>query len=121
MLSKSSKIRDFIFEDNISFIAPNFLITEMYKHKDKLISLSSLDESDFYLYLNEIIEKIQFVPTDFISIKSKQKAYDLCKGIDLKDIPFVALSIELKAPIWTGDKKLKEGLILKGFKHFFNN
>lgn len=119
LLSKSSKIRDIIFEDKNTLISPNFLITEIYKHKNKLIKLSNLDESEFYLYFNEIIENIQFLPINFISLESKEKAYALCKDIDIKNTPFVALSIELNSPIWTGDKKLKEGLISKGFNNFF--
>jgi len=43
----------------------------------------------------------------------------LCKDIDESDTPFVALTIELKALLWTGDKKLKEGLKKKGFISFF--
>jgi predicted nucleic acid-binding protein len=39
--------------------------------------------------------------------------------VDINDIPFIALSVELKIPLWTGDKKLKEGLKLKGFNGFF--
>jgi len=79
-----------------------------------------LDESEFYLYLNGIIERIKFVPNDFIGIESRQKAYDLCKDVDIKDTAFIALSIELNVPIWTGDKKLKEGLKSKGFDNFCN-
>jgi predicted nucleic acid-binding protein len=48
-----------------------------------------------------------------------EKAYDLCKDVDIKDTPFIALSIELKRPLWTGDKKLKEGLRSKGFDEFY--
>ena len=54
-----------------------------------------------------------------ISLVSRQSAYDLCKTIDLKDTVFVALSFELNAPLWTGDKKLKKGLLAKGFTNFF--
>jgi predicted nucleic acid-binding protein len=39
--------------------------------------------------------------------------------VDLKDIPFVALSIELNAPLYTGDNKLKNGLLAKGFDNFY--
>ena len=67
LIPKASKIRDILFESNISFFAPNFLITEIYKHKDKLIINSNLDESEFYLFFNGIIEKIQFIPIDFIA------------------------------------------------------
>jgi len=65
------------------------------------------------LYFNGIIERLEFVPTDFISIDSRQKAYDLCKNIDIKDTPFIALAIDLGLQIWTGDKKLKDGLIFR--------
>lgn len=44
--------------------------------------------------------------------------YDLCKDVDIKDTPFVALAIELGPSLWTGDKKLKEGLKQKGFDNF---
>jgi predicted nucleic acid-binding protein len=120
LIPKFSKIREILFESNMTFFSPNFLITEIYKHKDKLIKNSKLDESEFYLYFNGIIERIQFVPIYFISIDSRQKAYDLCKDVDIKDTPFIALSIDLNIPLWTGDKKLTEGLIKKGFNGFFN-
>lgn len=71
------------------------------------------------MFFNGIIEKIQFIPIDFINIDNRQQAYDLCKDIDIKDTPFIALAIDLQIPLWTGDKKLKEGLRLKGFNNFF--
>lgn len=119
LIPKASKIRDKLFDHNMTFYAPNFLITEIYKHKDKLIKHSKLTESEFYLYFNGLIERVQFLPIDFISNNSRQKAYDLCKDIDIKDAPFIALSIELNIPIWTGDKKLKDGLRSKGFVQFY--
>lgn len=120
LIPKASKIREILFESNLTFYSPNYLITEIYTHKEKLIKNSKLSESEFYLYFNGIIERINFISTDFIGTESRQKAYDLCKDVDIKDTPFVALAIELKIPIWTGDKQLKEGLKLKGFRHFFN-
>ena len=47
------------------------------------------------------------------------KAFDLCKDIDEKDIPFVAVTIELDGLFWTGDKELRNGLESKGFTSFF--
>ena len=120
LIPRASKIRDVLFESNIIFYCPIFLITEIYKHKDKLIKNSKLNESEFYLFFNGIIERIKFVPTDYIGIESRQKAYDLCKDIDVKDIPSIALSIDLNVPIWTGDKKLIKGLESKGFTNFYN-
>lgn len=119
LVSNSSKIREILFESNLTFYAPDYLITEIFKHKDKLIKYSKLSENEFFLYFNAIFEQIRFVPTDFIGSESRQIAYDLCNDVDINDIPFIALSVELKIPLWTGDKKLKEGLKLKGFNGFF--
>lgn len=119
MIPKSSKIRDVLFETNRIFYSPNFLISEIYKHKDKLISSSKLTETEFYQFFSGIIERINFVPLEIISVESKQKAYHLCKDVDINDLPFVALAIELNAPLWTGDKRLRNVLLLKGFQNFF--
>ena len=119
LIPQKSKIRDYLFDNELTFYTPNYLISEIYKHKEKLIENSKLTEDEFYIYFNGIIEKINFVPKELISIDSRQKAYDYCKDIDIKDTPFVALAIELKIPLWTGDKRLREGLLRKGFTSFF--
>lgn len=121
LIPKASQIRDILFESNINFYSPNILISEIFKHKDKLLKCSKLTESEFDIYFNGIIERIKFIPTDFIGLDSRQKAYDLCFDVDIKDTPFVALSIDLAIPFWTGDKKLKEGLRQKGFGNFYNH
>jgi predicted nucleic acid-binding protein len=47
--------------------------------------------------------------------ESKQKAMELCKDIDEKDAPYVALAIEMDVPVISNDKKLYKGLKEKGF------
>jgi predicted nucleic acid-binding protein len=42
LVSNSSKIREILFESNLTFYAPDYLITEIFKHKDKLIKYSKL-------------------------------------------------------------------------------
>ncbi len=49
------------------------------------------------------------------------EAYRLCKDVDEKDVPFVALALELDCELWTADQPLKDGLITKGFNRFFEN
>ena len=51
--------------------------------------------------------------------ESLKKVFDLCRDIDEKNIPFVAVTIELDGLLWTGDKKLRNGLESKGFNSFF--
>ena len=54
-----------------------------------------------------------------LSIGNYLEAYRLCKDIDEKDVPFVALTIELDCSLWTYDQPIKEGLKNKGFHNFF--
>jgi predicted nucleic acid-binding protein len=120
LIPKASRIRDLFFDNSLHFYTPNFLISEIYKHKEKLINSSELNEEEFFSFFNALIERFHFVPVEFISLESRQKAFDLCQNIDPKDTPFIALSIELNIPFWTGDKKLKSQLKRKGFRQFFN-
>ena len=39
--------------------------------------------------------------------------------VDEKDVPFVALTIQLGCELWTYDEPIREGLKQKGFNHFF--
>lgn len=119
LISRASGIRDTLLDRDLTFYAPDFLLTELHQHTEKLLKNSKLSESELRLYLNAIMERITFVSVDFIGIESRQRAYDLCKDVDVKDTPFVALCIELDLPLWTGDKKLKEGLRVNGLTHFF--
>jgi predicted nucleic acid-binding protein len=43
------------------------------------------------------------------------------KIIDEKDTPFIALSLELKIPLWTNDRKLISGIRAKGFYNIVTN
>ncbi len=54
-----------------------------------------------------------------ISDENKIRALNLCKDVDEADTPFIAVALEFNSPLWTSDKKLKNGLTKKGFSNFF--
>jgi len=85
-------------------------MVEIFKNKDKLLKVSKLSENDLILQLSGIFSRIRFFPEDFIPKHFFIKAYEICKSVDDKDTPFVALSLFLKAKLLTGDKKLQETL-----------
>jgi predicted nucleic acid-binding protein len=49
-----------------------------------------------------------------------EKAWELAKNVDEFDAPFIALSLELGSPLWTGDKKLAKGLKGQGVDWILN-
>jgi predicted nucleic acid-binding protein len=117
--SENSPLRTILFDESHTVYAPNYIFAEIFEHKEKLQKGSKLEGGAMYEYLTRILGKIHFYNENLISMESRQAAYDLCKGVDEDDIPFVALAIELQAQLWTGDRKLKAHLERKGFTEFF--
>lgn len=121
LLSESAGQRKTLFNKEYKFYPPNFVFLEIFKHKEKILKHTKTDEAGVYEYLVSILQKIHFVNEEIISVENSMFAYDLCKDIDEKDTPFVALALELDAYLWSGDKKLKTGLQKKGFQKIFDN
>jgi len=118
---KNSAIRDVLTNTQYQFYAPKFLIVEIFKHKEKLLRNNTQLEDELYEYLNGLLQRITFVNEDTISIGNYVEAYRLCTGIDEKDVPFVALALELDCSLWTHDQPIKEGLTSRGFTSFFDS
>lgn len=116
---KSSLTRDKILNSQDKYYAPNFLIGEIFKHKERILKKSKASEEETLEYLLKILSRINFISEDSISTGNFIAAYRLCKDIDEKDTPFIALSLELEYELWTRDNELKSGLIKKGFDNFY--
>lgn len=118
--SKSSFTRNIILTSKDQYFCPNFLIVEIFKHKDRIVQKSKLNEEETLELLMKILEKITFINETNISIANFIEAFHLCKDVDEKDTPFVALSLELGFELWTRDQELINGLKVKGFDQFHN-
>jgi predicted nucleic acid-binding protein len=91
------------------------LYVELFDKKEKIVRYSKIPESELLELLYLVLKKIQFINEYQISQVSWNKALELTEGIDVKDVSFVALTIESNGILWTGDKKLHTGLKAKGF------
>jgi len=103
-------------QDEFKFYAPELMKEEILKYADELIATSKLTNLQFEESAFRILSAIELLSEDLINQTSWSKAFELTNDVDENDTPFVALTIELKAILWTGDKKLINGLIAKGFK-----
>jgi predicted nucleic acid-binding protein len=119
LLGKNETLRDIFFDLAHTFFAPNYIIGELFEKKEKIMKCSALPEAEVYELLYRILSRIKFVAEEFVASEHKLQAFNLCKDIDEDDIPFIALSLQLDAPFWTGDKRLKESLTRQGFTSFF--
>jgi predicted nucleic acid-binding protein len=119
LLSNQSKIGRLLLNSNFCFYAPKLIADEINQNMNKLKRFSKMNPVKMETFIHELYRKIIFIDQNAISTENIQMAVALCKEVDTSDAPFVALSLELNMPLWTGDKKLKAGLTKKGFNHFF--
>jgi len=120
-LQKDGITRKLFFLLEVELYAPDFLMIELIKNKEKILSLSSMNEIEFITIAYKIFSRINFVNEKIISAENRTKAYEICKDVDETDTPFIALALELALPLWSGDKKLAKGLKDKNFNEILTN
>jgi len=110
LISTEGKTFDLILNDKIRLFAPDYLFLEIKKYENLILEKSGLSESDFKLFLALVSSRIEAISQEGLKEYKKQS-----KKIspDINDYPYFALSLKLKIPIWTNDKKLKEQKIIK--------
>lgn len=115
LLNPNSKIGDLVlnYQDSVKFYAPQLLIEEIDRYSDKIEKYSKLNSTQISICKTLLLKSIQFVSEELITDKSWIKAIELTKDIDEDDTPFVALAIQMNTKLWSGDKKLTNGLIFK--------
>ncbi len=92
------------------FYSVALLKEEILHHKEKILKITGYNENQFDCAYHSIISHIIFLDDVIIKDESVDKAFQLVKNIDMDDWPFVALNIELNSLLWSGDKKLINGL-----------
>jgi predicted nucleic acid-binding protein len=97
------------------YYAPEFFVTELQMHQKKLLKLSGLSPVNYELAKTSVFAQIKFVDINTIPNSFLKTAVTLTRDIDFKDFQFVALTLFLNGILWTGDKKLYNGLRRKGF------
>ncbi|MFP4350606.1 MAG: PIN domain-containing protein [Desulfococcaceae bacterium] len=119
LLKNQSEFTRLIFGTPNTFYICESVIIEMFKHKERILALSRLHEADIVRLFYTLLRNITVYREVLIPPSIRQSAYELCKHTDPADSPQVALTIHLNGVLWTGDKKLKKALLLKGFHSFF--
>lgn len=112
ILNQSGKIGQLLIfsRRHFEFYAPNLLKAELKRHKDKILEISGLSEDEFDNLKEEVFECINFVSEEQIPYNFWHEAIPIVREVDMDDIAFVALSEYIDARLWTGDKRLLEGL-----------
>ncbi len=76
-------------------------------------------EEELLESLHTLVGRMEFVNEANIPLGTWMEAYRLCKGVDEKDTPYVALALHLDGRLWTHDGELKSALLTAGFDRCF--
>ena len=111
--------REIYFEiiKKFDLFIPDFALKEIEKYEELILRKTKLDKKELNAFLVRLFKGITILPSIIIDKDSKQKALELCKDIDEKDTPYIALAIELDIPFITNDKKLYRELRKKEFSN----
>lgn len=79
--------------------------------------MSGYTKSDLAFLVRMVLKKVEIINLEIISSEVWKESIEIASDIDEFDPPFIALSLEAKSPLWTGDKKLINGLKNLGYPH----
>ena|SRR3972149_4078417 len=121
LVNAQSTFAEILLRSDHEFFVCEMALVEIFKHKDKIAKISRLSDDDLARLYHILLRRITLFKEDLVSIENRKAAYQFCLDIDESDTPHVALALELDALLWTGDKKLKDGLKAKGFKKLYEH
>jgi len=119
LLNTNSRIGQILIngKNQFDFYSPAYVRFEIFKHKEKIKSIGKLTDNEFLETYAIILKNITILNHSIIPTEVYENAELLCKNIDIDDTIFVAVSDFTKGFLWTGDLKLLNGLIKKGYKN----
>lgn len=115
ILNSQSNIGEILFNNSskLDFYSTEYLREEIDRHRNRILEIAKTSEEEVNEIIFQIYKKINFISDQQIPLKIWYDCAPLVRDID--DLPFVALTVYLDGVLWTGDMKLRNGLISKGF------
>ncbi len=107
-----TKKLEILFSNKFELFAPEILIGELERNKEKIKLNSDFSDIDFDDFIKILKSRITLLPSKYFSDK-KSEAEKICK--DLKDLTYFALALKLNCPIWSGEKSFKQQSKIKVF------
>lgn len=116
LLKIEGRLGNLLLKNNVfEFCTTERLNIEIEKHRERVITHSKMSLKEFELSKESIYDNINFYYEKIIPFEVWYESLRLVRDTDINDISFVALTEFLDAKLWTGDKKLIDGLRAKGY------
>jgi len=116
LLSPVGTISDLLINssEKFEFFSPTTILEELNNHESKILKISGYSKREMMYQKRILLKGIDLIDLESVKTSTLIKAMELTKDVDEFDVPFIALSLDLRCPVWTGDKKLINGLNNKG-------
>ena len=103
-LIRKGTTRSLFLRADLELFLPDFSLEEVRDHREEYQEKAGLDENEFDILLQTILESFTVVP-----LKTYAGFEEHAKEIspDVTDWPFFALAPALGCPIWSNEKRLK--------------
>ena len=98
-----------------NFILPEFALIEIDKYKELIFENSKLGKTELINFSYSVFSEITILPNFVMDDFVIEKAIELTKNIDIKDVIYIALSMQLDLTLLTRDKKLIKGVKKKKY------
>lgn len=101
LLNPEGKISDILLNsfEFFEFYSPTFVLEELKNHKEKLLKISGYAEEDLDFLQRILFKKIELIDVQNLKKSIREKSFEITKNVDEFDAPFIALSLELDAPL----------------------
>ncbi|MEW5937194.1 MAG: PIN domain-containing protein [Candidatus Thermoplasmatota archaeon] len=112
-LLKDSTSRKIINNKRLDFCSPDYLITEINKHRMYLAQKTKQTDEQLDVVFYSLLDRIDLIPYEDFK-EELEAAIELLRDVDVKDAPFLAVGMAVGAVgIWTEDKHFHKQNILK--------
>lgn len=98
-----------------NFILPEFALVEIDKYKEIIFEKTKMQKSELINFSYSVFSEITILPNYVMDEYVIEKAVELTKSVDIKDVNYIALSMQLDLVLLTRDKKLIAGVKKKKF------
>jgi predicted nucleic acid-binding protein len=92
------------------FIVPEFALVEIDKYKDIIFEKAKMQKSELINFSYSVFSEIVVLPNYVMDEYVIEKAVELTKNVDIKDVSYIALSMQLDLVLLTREKKLIAGV-----------
>ena len=112
-LLKDSVSRRIILHDSFSFFAPDYIGTELLKHRPYLMKKAKITVQEFDDIMDTLLEQVILVPFEDFE-PEYGNAMQVMEPVDENDAPFLAVGLALGiGRIWTEDRHFLKQEFLK--------